>query len=52
MELLGRNQEPPQSAGDVPNMGGYRDAPESAGLVAAAMGGARRTTREPRSDGV
>ena len=52
MELLGRNQDPPQSAGDVPNMGGYRDAPESAGLIAAAMGGTRRATREPRSDGV
>ena len=52
MELLGRSQEPPQAAGDVPNVGGYRDAPESAGLVAAAMGGARRTTRDSRSDGV
>ena len=52
MELLGRNQEPAHTAGDVPNVGGYRDAPEGAGLMAAAMGGARRASREPRSAGV
>lgn len=34
------------------NTGGYRDAPKSAGLVSAAMGGTRHATREPRSGGV